>query len=352
MNFPVSKSNGPNSLILSSTNFYCKDTIFRLNNVEIVGAYEACSETFIENQSLQNWGYNQQPPEVKTQIKIHYRLTNFAPIDTFSYKYNYRQGNWKGPHKDAKEVTVNYDNDKKNGIASALYSDGDSYVVNFRNNIADNYGQGIWKHNNGTKKIKFQYLIPNILGTCKSNNLNNYTSFDFLRSKKSHEVTKHDDISVHFEKKGMQHDSLQYHVRGSFMTIANDSMVIQTEEINVHDFYRKNTDSLHSFSKKLSTGFAIVPMKDIYKIYYTRSEWKTFTLRTTLVSLATAFIVSPLISIQKGGFNYDRFNKVSSVSLGVAVLSVSFGIAFSQKQFLIKPTTKSNNTWTIKPENN
>ena len=133
------------------------------------------------------------------------------------------------------------------------------------------------------------------------------------------------------------------------MSITNDSMIIQTNDFDIHNFYKKNTDSLHFLRQPLPSGFAKVPLKDIYKIYYERSDWKTFTLRATLLSLATALIVSPLISIQKSGFNQDRFSKLTTASLGVAVLSISFGIAFSQKEFLIRSTKKSNKTWTIKP---
>ncbi len=348
--FALSKSNGYSSLVLSNVHFFYNDTIYPLTRIQLDGNYyEQCSETFIERSSLQNWYYNKDIPAEKTQVKLYYRLINFAPIDTANYKYNYRQGKWIGRHYDAKEVTVNYQNDKKHGIAKALYNDGVSYNVNFHNNIADNYGQGFWENYRDGSKLKFSYTIPSILSTCDSLKSNNYTSFYFLRSKKSIEVLRHRDLSVHFEKKGVRNDSIEYHVRGDFMAINNDSIIIQSEDIDIHDFYKKNTDSLHYLVKSIPTGFAKVPLKDISKIYYERSDWKTFTLRATLVSLASALIISPIISIQKGGFNGDRFSKVTTASLGVAVLSVSFGIAFSQKEILIKPTKKSNKTWTIKP---
>jgi hypothetical protein len=348
VSFALSTTNGPNSLVLSSPHFYINDTSYALSQID-ESDYEQCLETLIGNSLLQNWGYNMPEPLMKTQIKLYYRLMNFAPLDTTNYKYNYKEGIWIGAHKDAKKVTVSFQNDKRNGLAKALYSDGASYNVNFKDNVADNYGQGYWENYGERNKLKFSYTIPSILGACYSANSNSYSSFDFCRGSKTKEVLGYHDLSVHYDKNGIKNDSVKFHVRGDFISITNDSIIIQSEDFDVHDFYKKNTDSLHYFSKVATSGFVKVPMKDISKIYYERSEWKTFTLRTTLLSLASALIVSPLISIQKSDFNYERFSKVTTASLGVAVLSISFGIAFSQKEFLIKPTRKSNKTWKIKP---
>ena len=174
-----------------------------------------------------------------------------------------------------------------------------------------------------------------------------YKSFSFVNRKKEKEVWKCHNLSVHSQRRGLKNDGVEYHVRGGFMGIANDSMIIETEEQEIHNFYRR--DSLHACDIKVPSGFMKIPVKDITKIYYTREKWNTFILRTTLVSLTSALIVSPLVSIQKGGFNTDRFAKVSSTSFGVMILSVSIGIAFCQKEFLLMPNKKSNKVWTIKP---
>lgn len=348
ISFAKSSSNRPYSLISSSLYFYLNDTSYSLAQMN-QSNYEHCLEVLTGNCVLQNWGDNKLVPELKTKIKLNYRHMNFAPIDTTNYKFNYRQGTWIGTHRDVKEVTVDFQKDKRNGLARALYHDGTSYNVNFQDDIPDNYGQGYWQNYGGRNKFKFSYNIPNILLACDSENSNAYSSFTFQRGKKTKEVLIHHDLSVHYEKKGLQGDSLEFHVRGDYMSITDDSLVIQSDELNIHDFYKKNTDSLHYFSKMTPSSFIKVPIKDISKIYYERSEWKTFTLRTTLLSITTALIISPLVSIQKGGFNRDRFNKVTLTSFGVAILSISFGIAFSQKEFLCKPTKKSNKIWTIKP---
>lgn len=351
VSFTLKDKNAPYSLILSNPTFFINDTVRSLTHVDHSN-YDPCFETLIGNCILQNWRGPTSEPLLKTRIKLCYSLTYLSPIDTSNYKYNYREGEWIGRGEGTEKVTVNFKNDKKNGLSTALYSDGLSYNVYFKDNVPDNYGQGYWVKNNVTQHgFKFKYFIPGILGPCDFTNDNSFCSFDFCRKSKVKNVNRYHDLSVHYSKKGIKTDSLEYHVRGDFMTIAEDSMVIESEEVSVHDFYKTYTDSLHFFSKIVSGGFVKVPLKDISKIYYERSEWKTFTLRTTLVSFASAFIISPLLSIQKNGFNYDRFSKITFSSLGVAVVSVTFGIAFSQKEFLIRSTKKNDKVWIIKPTN-
>ncbi len=350
INLASNKSKGHLFLAQSKVDLFYNDTLCSITpNFFGEIDYDQCSDMMIAKYTL-NTREDSKPSSIENaKINVQFRFMNFAPKDTMNYKYNYREGLWVGTHNDAKEVSINYQNDKKNGLAKAVYKDGVSYNVNFKNNLIDNYGQGYWENHQNSSKVKFQYTIPRIMGSCFSPQSDTYPSFYFLRNKKSKEVGRYHDLSVHLEKKGIKNDSLQFHLRGYFMGIEKDTMVIQCEEMYVHDFYKPKTDSLHDYWKTVPKGFAKVAVADICKVYYERSEWKTLTSRTTLVSLATAILISPLISIQKSGFNNDRFSKVTGASLGVAVLSISFGIAFSQKPFLIKPTKKDNKTWTIKP---
>jgi hypothetical protein len=328
--------------------FLVKDSSNSVNS-HTATDYQQCLETVLENCEWRNWGYRSPPPELKTQIKLSYRIMDYAPVDTANYKYNYKQGIWIGADKDAKVVTVNFENDKKNGLATALYSNGISYNINFKDNIPDDNGHGYWGTDGGRNKFKYSYTIPTILGECDSADPNAYTSFNFYRQGKTKEIFEHHDLSVHYDKKGLRNDSIEMRVRGHFMSIKNDTMVIESDYLRIHNLHKKNADSSHYSFITTPTGFVKVPVTDISRIYYTRHEWKTFTSRITLASFVTAFVVSPLISIQKGGFNGDRFGKVTAASSCLAVLSISLNIAFSQKKFLIKPTKKSNKTWTIKP---
>lgn len=327
------------------------DLVFNINDsacfshITTSSNYEECSNIDAVIISLRNYDFNNPNAPEKYKVKIYYRIFPFAPEDTTNYKYNYREGLWIGPSRGAEKVTVNYKSDKKEGAAIAYYDNGTTYSVNFHNNIADNYGLGYWEN----YKSKFAYPIPNIVtSSCDSVKKFSREYFHFFRDSIFKEVNKHNDLSVYYEKKGIQHDSIEYRVRGEFMSINNDTITIRTSDLEAHDYYKKNTDTLHNFFRKIDGGFAKVPAKDITKIYYTRDKWKEITLQTTLLSILAGAVISPLISIQKKGFNTDRFRNVSLTSLGVMTLSISFGIGFSQKEYLLKPTKKNKKVWKIK----
>ena len=343
LNFKTYKDGTNNHISLSNVDLSKNDSNCISSRTIFIDT-EECSDMIISKNILKSWGEKNVVPTEKIVVKFNYRLFKYAPKDTANYTYNYRQGLWIGQGNEAKEVTVNYNNDLKDGLARVIYDNNTSYTVNFKNNIADNYGVGYWS-NYKTRN----YYFPSIL-FCDSVKLNGQESFYFKREKRVKKINKFNDLSVYSEKKGLKNDSIEYDVRGKFMAVTNDTMIIESEDVFIHNFYFKKNDSLHYHSIKTTNGFAKIPLLNISKIYCGRDKFKTFTLRTTLVCLATALIVSPLISIQKGGFNGDRFRKVSGTSLGVMVLSISFGIGFSQKEFLIWPTKKNKKTWVIKQD--
>lgn len=349
------KSKTDSQLSFSQSEFYINDSLCFVSSTS-ANNYEDCANTIAEIETLRNWDFNNPNMPEKFKINLYYRLCKLAPLDTNNYPFNYREGMWIGPYKGVEKVTVNYKNDKKNGVATAYYNDGSLFNVNFTNNIADNYGKGYWTSNENEHKSKFTYSIPNIVTqSCNSTEAYNTESFYFSQVKiskndttiKTKEVLKHKTLSVYSEKKGTQHDSIKYNIKGEFTALINDSIIMRADDIEVHDFYKKNNDSLHCFYKKAESGIVKIPIKDISKIYYSRDGWTTFGVRSTLLALASAFILSPLISIQKSGFNIERFSKVSLISIGVIPVSISLAIAFSQKKFLLKPDKKSNKIWKI-----
>jgi hypothetical protein len=344
LNFGHTKSKNLNSVsALSGEKFYINDSSC-ISSLNSYSKYEACSEMNIHHITLKDWDYDSLHISDKYKIRLAYRLCSFAPIDTTNYIYNYREGLWIGPDRGVEKVTVNYKNDKKQGVAIAYYDNGTTYKVNFHNNIANNYGLGHWEN----YKSKMAYPIPNIV-TCSCDSIKTFSHESFYFSKNSilKEVGKHKDLIIHYEKRGILHDSIQYKARGEFMYLNNDTITIKTSDIEVHDFYRKNSETLHDFYKKTESGYSKIHIKDISKIYYERDTWKQIALQTTLISILTGAVISPLISIKKNGFNHERFRNVSLTSLGVMTLSVSFGIAFSQKRYLLKPTKKSSKIWKI-----
>jgi hypothetical protein len=339
LNFTLSKSKNYSSLILSNENFYYHDTICSLSLVGIYATdYDECNDILIAGHSLQNWQYNKPIPAEKTQIKICYRLFNFAPKDTLNYNYNYRQGLWIGSHEDAKVVTVNYKNDKKDGLATALYEDSSSYNVYFKNNIANNYGRGYWDNKNKKNKFKFKYTLPNIVSlTCDSTQNQTHTSFYLKKGKKTKEIYVNSDLSIYSYHIGQRNENIKHHASGELLAIIKDTLVL-------------NSTTMYSYNKKYSDSIIKISIPEINKIYNIRSKVQGVTICTTLLSVVTALIISPLISIQKNGFNKERFAIVSGTSIGIMALSITIGATFGQKVFLIQPTKKNKKVWTINPD--
>jgi hypothetical protein len=353
VNFVSNKPNNYSALMLSDIHFFCHDTIYLLRQVQQLSAeYEACSGMLIASYLFQNLQNDKSIPSEKIQVKIHYRLFNLAPKDTANYKYNYRQGLWIGGYKDAKVVTVNYNNDKKEGLAKAVYKDSISYQVNFKNNIADNYGRGYWDVSGKKGRLKLQYTIPNIIvGSCDSIKNQRHESFYFEQGKKWKEVHRYNGLSIYSIKRGVHHDSIEYHSSGDFLAVINDTIILNSDAISEHNFYKKNTDSTHYLLKEFEREMPVkIPLNEISKVYYSRGMLQDVTIKTTLLSLFTGFIVSPLISIQKNGFNRDRFAAVSGTSMGVMVLSITVAAIFGQKGFLIQATKKNKKVWIIQPD--
>ncbi len=277
-----------------------------------------------------------------TEILLRFRYFGFAPKDTTNYQYNYRQGEWIGFYDGIKEITINYQLDIKDGKATVVYNDGTIYKSNFVNGIVDDFGYGIFE-----SRKKAKYLIPNIVSRSCDDKL---SSLYMEKGKKYKEISRYDRLSVFFETRGIKTDSVAYNVQGDMVTIMDDTMIIHSEELEVHDYYKRNTDPFHFYYKNIPRRFQKIPLKDITLIKKTRPVLQTSVISLTLLSLVSAIVVSPLVSIQKDGFNANRFRKVSGVSLGIATISVSTGVLFGSKKFLVKPTSRERNVWKMSPD--
>jgi hypothetical protein len=344
LNFKSDETDDYNHLLIQSATFY-------INNIEqdlttrilVTGGTEwncsGMSDEKIKLITLDKSTAN------FIEILIKFRTFGFAPRDTLNYPHTFRHGEWIGISSYAKEVSVNYEYDRKHGPAKVIYYNGTVYNTNFINGTVDNYGYGEFENFQSSS-----FIIPNIVSmSCD----NTPRSFYLKKSKKyvnHRKITRNDDLSIDFVKKGINTDSVEYKIQGNFVTIMQDTMIIRSNELEVHDFYKVKTDSLHFHYRSLPSGFQKVPISDIKLIKKRRSDLQTFVVSTTLLSLISAAVVSPVISIQKQGFNTDRFLKVSGTSLGVTALSITVGVVFGSEKFQIKPTAKKKVVWKIKKE--
>lgn len=272
-----------------------------------------------------------------TEILLRFRYFGFAPKDTSNYTFNYKQGEWIGFYNGMKEVTINYTLGKKNGPAQIIYNDGTIYRANFIDDIDANFDRGTLERNKAFTK----YVIPNIV----SFECQNYAKSFYLRNRSvNHYIDRNDKLTVNF-KKQIDKVDVEYYLQGSLAGIVNDTMIIRGEEYEVRDFHKRNAKSM-KYSHK--STLQKIPVKNIDLIKKSRPVFQSFVITTTLLALVSAVVVSPVISMKKNGFSTNKFLKVSGVSLGIATLSVTFGVVFGSKKFATNDSSKKN-TWRIIP---
>jgi hypothetical protein len=177
-------------------------------------------------------------------------------------------------------------------------------------------------------------------------------SFEFQKNARTKQVLIGHDLAVHYRRlRNNGQDSVSYRVRGAYVAIKNDSIVIDAADFKIHDRYKWNVDSSYNRIKNTRDGYARVSLGEITSVFYERAEWKKVTTGVTILALVTAFAVAPFLAIENNKLDPVEYRKVAYPALGVAVLSVGLGFAFSQRKFFIQ-TAKHNRTgWKIKQTN-
>lgn len=175
--------------------------------------------------------------------------------------------------------------------------------------------------------------------------------FTLTKNGKVKEVRKNHDVSVYFEKTTVMPNGreylLKYHVRGANLGIAGDSLSIRSPQVYIHDEYKRNTDSIYDYFKNTKSGVSKMRVNSITRVYYERSQLKKVCAGVTVLSLAAAFVVAPLTSMEDGKLNLEKFRKVNRPALGVMVGAVTVGIVFSQKRMLLKTNKPGKDVWTM-----
>jgi hypothetical protein len=67
-------------------------------------------------------------------------------------------------------------------------------------------------------------------------------------------------------------------------------------------------------------------------------------------ALVSGLVVSPLVSIEKDGFNKQRFKTITGISLGTLPLWITIGVAFNWQKFQLKPEKHKTKLWKIERE--
>lgn len=186
-------------------------------------------------------------------------------------------------------------------------------------------------------------------------NTSDPAAFTLTKDDKLRDIRKNHDLSVYFERKTKLSNGreylLKYHVRGANLGIEGDSLAIKSPLVYIHDDYKRNTDSIYDYFNNTKSGVSKMSVNNITKIYYERSQLKKVTAGIAVTSLIAAFVVAPLTALEDGVLNLDKFRKINRPALGVFVGSVTIGIVFSQKRFLLRTDKTGAKTWTLRKGN-
>jgi hypothetical protein len=343
LNYTSLGSNSNKYLSIPEGKFYKNQKKLFLGQYGLLESGESyeCSHLFTDYTDLKNV---ERDTTVKNQIlvKLRTRIGLIAPRDTNNYNVNYRQGEWVGHYEGVKEFSINYLNDRKHGKAQVLYESGTTYNTSFTHGISNNYGNGYFKG-----EVKGKSVIPAIVTwSCDDQ----HKIFFLVRNKKTKEFTSNNTINVCYRYKGLKNDSIERYIQAAhFVCVKNDTMVVRAENMNAYNHYREKKDSLKWYYNHLSYEFYKIPINSIQYIKKQRGAVMGSAFLLGLASIVSGAIVSPLISIQKSGFNNDRFLKVSGTSLGVLAVSITVGITCSIKHFQIKPSKKRKKIWKLIP---
>ncbi|MGQ0829816.1 MAG: hypothetical protein ACT4ON_15625 [Bacteroidota bacterium] len=131
---------------------------------------------------------------------------------------------------------------------------------------------------------------------------------------------------------------------GKFKELSGDSLKIVVNEME----WQVPPKNRKTYGKRYPKDTIVnLPIINIDLILRTRENFENTTNVIAFLSLISATIISPLVSIdmQKEGFQWSRWRKVSGVSISVFTLTVVSQICFGEKRYRIQ--AKRKNLWKI-----
>lgn len=126
--------------------------------------------------------------------------------------------------------------------------------------------------------------------------------------------------------------------RGDFYRLRGDSLFIDTYRFASNHYSMTGRDTVPPHLK-------VVRLHNITKFYHEREKLNNITSWGIGLSVVSALIVSPLVSLQKGGFNGDRYLKFAGTSLASTALFITLRVGLSHKKMVIRHKQNSWKLW-------
>lgn len=163
------------------------------------------------------------------------------------------------------------------------------------------------------------------LAQTRSGSMNDVNPYNFLwlfKKRKSRDIYRYDNVIVYINNAG---SGSRQRITGDFYKLQSGSIFVDTQRSASEHLAITGRDTIPVELRE-------IPVLNISKLYHERRKLNYISGWGAGLSLLSALAVAPLISIEKSGFNSDRFLTVTAASLASATFFITVRVAFSHKK--------------------
>lgn len=167
-----------------------------------------------------------------------------------------------------------------------------------------------------------------------SHGQNAFSDLKLQHNKKNKVIKKERSIDVRLIHSTSK-DSIFYTHYGTFKGVINNKLLLNSNGFMIET--KKYGEWKLKYVDLNSDSTVEIPLESIHEINEERSKLVNTMFTLTFVSLTSAMIVSPIISVNiwEPSFNTNRFLLTSGISLATAVPFFSIAAIFYEKNYLI-----------------
>ena len=170
------------------------------------------------------------------------------------------------------------------------------------------------------------------------------TDIHLTRGEKKSTIVIGKTIELATSHIGTDKDSTMTGFEGDLIGVFGDSIKIKPFRIieNTYTVDKKNLIIEKQFVNDTSTTISL-HINEIRKIRKIHTGFQDAAIRVSAVSLITALVVSPLVSINynKGTFNKNRYALITGISLATFTTSLTLSLKFGYREYKTKDSKRN-----------
>lgn len=160
-----------------------------------------------------------------------------------------------------------------------------------------------------------------------------YDYFWLTKGRKIRDIFAHDKVDIRFLANGNKQRT-----KGEFIYVRGDTICVDTANIAGDHFSMTGRDTIPRTLKKV-----LIP--NITTFYHERKKLNPILACGIAVSAISFVLVSPLVSIEKKGFNTERFLIVGGSSLATMHFLIGARIVLGKKKMKVVRKNKKLQSW-------